>query len=57
MIILLKRLKQIVPKARYVWQQASTRTASGKQGASANYTWPKGNCNKILWKYLAGKDM
>ena len=28
MIMLLKILKKLHPKARYVWQQASTRTAS-----------------------------
>ena len=27
MIMLLKMLKKLYPKARYVWQQASTRTA------------------------------
>ena len=28
MIMLLKLLKKLYPKARYVWQQASTRTTS-----------------------------
>ena len=37
-------------------QQASKRTASEKQGTVAKYTWQKSNCNKILCKYLTGKD-
>ena len=36
MIMLLKMLKKLHPKARYIWQQASTRTASENKNKLQN---------------------
>ena len=36
MIMLLKMLKKLHPKARYIWQQASARTASENKNKLQN---------------------
>ena len=57
LIMLLKMLKQIVPKGQVCKAASQYKNCKRKQGQAAKYTQPKGNCNEILCKYLAGKDI
>ena len=50
-------LKQIAPKGKVCITEGYYKNYNRKQRYAVTYTWLKGNCNKILCKYLAGKDM
>ena len=56
LIMLLKMLKQIVPKGQECMTGGQYENCKRKLGYAAKYTQAKGNCNKIPCKYLAGKD-
>ena len=54
--MLLKMLNKLYTKARYAWQQASTRTASENKDKLQNILSQKVIATKLC-KYLAGKDI
>ena len=50
-------LKQIVRKGQVCMAASQYKKCKRKQGQATKYTQPKGKCNKIPCKYLAGKDI